>query len=298
MIALTQLLAEYSLIIPVLEYNNQQLQFSVFHFSLLVLSTVLIAAGGYVINDYADMEIDKVNKPDKLIVGKHISKPKVLNIYAALTITGIAIALYLALHVNLYELVFIQVIVAGLLYFYAFYYKRELLLGNIIISLLSGLTIILPFLYEMMAEINQLSTQYIYFDIAFIYAGFAFITTLIREIIKDAEDMEGDRLAGCNTLPIAAGLKITKLTVSILLLLTFCVIAYFQYYLYTLNEDTFSQFYISVFIQAPLLFLLYKLVVAKEKKEFGFSSKLIKLIMLSGILSMPVLFVFMYQLSE
>lgn len=297
MLALTQALVEYSLIIPVLKYNEQDIQFTLPCFALLALSTVLIAAGGYVINDYADIDIDKINKPEKLVVGKSISTKNVLNIYAALTLSGIGIALYLALHVQLYALVFIQVIVAGLLYFYAFNYKRQLLIGNIIVSLLSALSVLLPFIYEAIAEVKFLSFKYIYFDIAYIYSSFAFITTLCREIIKDAEDIEGDRLAGCKTLPIMLGINTSKAILSILLLITFISIAYLQYYLYSLNEDKFSQAYISLFIQLPILFLMYKLIVSREKRDFSFSSLLIKLIMLSGILSMPILFVLIYNLS-
>ncbi len=297
MIALTQVLVEYSLIIPVLKYSEQEIKFSLPYFALLVLSTVLIAAGGYVINDYADVEIDKINKPDRLIIGKYISLSRALNIYTSLTLLGISLALFIALHVDLYVLVFIQVIVAGLLYFYAFNYKRQLLIGNIVIALLSGLTILLPFIYEAIAEVKALSCKYVYFDIAYIYAGFAFITTFIREIIKDAEDIEGDQTAHCQTLPIVIGIKFTKFILTFLLSLTLAGIAYFQYRLFLLNEDIYSQVYVVLFLQLPILLLIYKLVKAKYKNDFAFSSLLIKLIMLTGILSLPILFILIYQLS-
>ena len=294
MIALTQIVVEYSLIIPVLKYDQQEIQFPVFYFGLLVLSTVLIAAGGYIINDYSDVEMDKINKPDKVVVGKYLSLQETLNIYTAITLLGIIIALYLALQVQLYVLVFIQVLVAGLLYFYAINYKRQLLIGNIIISLLSALTVILPFIYEAVAEAKQVSAIYIYCDIIFIYAGFSFITTLIREIIKDIEDMQGDQMVDCKTLPIVIGINYSKIILLILLQLTLGSIAFLQHKLYSLNEDIFSQVYIGLFIQIPILFLIHRLVKAKDKKDFSFASLLIKLIMLSGILSMPVLFVLIY----
>ncbi|OFY97087.1 MAG: hypothetical protein A3K10_06765 [Bacteroidetes bacterium RIFCSPLOWO2_12_FULL_31_6] len=298
MIALTQVLLEYSLIIPVLKYNNQEIQFTFPYFALLVLSTVLIAAGGYIINDYADVEIDKINKPEKLVIGKHISLNRALNIYAFLSLIGIALALFIALHVQFYVLVFIQVIVAGLLYFYAFNYKSQFLIGNIIIALLAALTILLPFIYETIAEVKQLSFKYIYFDIAYIYAGFAFLTTLIREIIKDAEDIEGDQTANCQTLPIVIGINFTKIILTFLLCILLVSITYFQYQLYLLNQDVYSQVYIILFIQFPILFLIFKLLKAQAKYEFSFASLIIKLIMLAGTLSLPILFILIYKLSE
>lgn len=295
MIILTQFLVEYSLVIPILKFNQSEFQFSIFNFCLLVLSTVLIAAGGYIINDYADVEIDRINKPERMVIGKFISPKKAINLYSVFTVLGISIALYLAFEVQLYELVYIHVIVSGLLYFYAFNYKRQLLFGNIIVALLSATTVMLPSIYEAIAEVKQLSVSYIYFDIVFIYAGFAFVTTLIREIIKDAEDIEGDQLAECKTLPIVIGATATKIVLLTLLMATFSSIAYFQYQLYTLNLDRLSQIYIILFIQLPILFLIYKLSRAKEKKDYSFASLLIKIIMLFGMLSMPVLFVRAYN---
>ncbi len=261
--------------------------FSTLGFFLLMLSTLLIAAGGYVVNDYLDTDIDEVNKSGKIIIGNTISKNAAWNLYIALSLIGLAAAVYPAYEIGNVNFVLIQVVSVGLLWFYSYSYKRQPLIGNLVISALSSLVVFLPGYYEAMAESNLYKTISVNFFFINAFTAFAFLTTFAREIIKDMEDMEGDRSANCRTFPIIAGIVPAKITAIFFSLIVMAAIAYIQYSMYE-SQDYISLVYFLIAVQLPSLWLIVKTARAKEKNDFRFASRLSKLVMVGGILSMVV----------
>lgn len=285
-IILTQLLVWFCIIIPSLDiYNGLPPMLPALELVCVIASTVLIAAGGYVINDYEDVDIDRVNKPDKLIITKHITKDQAWTYYLVLTISGIALGAYLALAFHSFNLFFIQALSAGALWFYSTSYKKQLLVGNLIVSVLSALVVLLPGIYEIMAEAAYFKEYLFNFSLISAYAFFAFTTTLIREIVKDAEDIEGDELNECTTLPIVWGVNTAK-TISIALcLIVFAGVVYVQTNRLEFH-DYFTFGYFIAGVQIPLLFLIYLIIKGNDKTSFHKASTMTKLVMLGGILSM------------
>lgn len=270
--------------------------FNDFEFVLFVLSIVLISAAGYVINDIYDIGIDKINKPNKLLIGKSISKEKAYNIYTYLNVLGLAIGFYLSYLIDHINFAFVYVASSLLLYQYAISLKKIFLVGNIVISLLAGMSIFLIVLYELLPAITDDNGELIYqaFKIITVYSVFAFVITLIREVVKDIEDLEGDRKFGVKSLALEIGIERTKKIASILSL--FPLIAIFYYSMNYLGQQTYSLLYIFIFIELPLLYFAIKINLSKEKPDFKKMSTLLKLIMFTGISSIFV-FTLIFKLN-
>lgn len=282
MLIVLQYLLRYALVEPILHYEDKALLLTPFEFFILVLSCALIAAGGYIINDVEDLEIDSVNKPDKKIVENQIPKESAMNIYTALTMLGVLGGFFLSYVKGYTYIGIIHLITAGMLYFYATSYKCIPVLGNIIISLLSGLAVIIVIVPEPFAKDHP----GVMLMIA-VYAFFSFSTTLIREIIKDIEDIDGDQQFGCSTLATTIGITKAKwtsilLTISVLGLLVYAQVLSRQW------ESILPFFYVCIFIDLPFLVLLEKLYHAKKKSDFHKASFWLKLIMFTGIISLAI----------
>ena len=291
-IVFTQYLMRYAVIFPMLESKGYVTQFSDFNFFLLVLTTVLLAAAGYVINDYFDTGTDLLNRPDTVVVGKSITRRNAMTLHLVLNILGVVLGFYISLQIHLWKLVYIYILITGLLWFYSSSYKKMFLVGNIIVALLTAMVPLMTVLYEIPA-LNQKYSEVLlmigqnFYDIFFWVAGFsifAFITTLTREIIKDAEDFEGDNAYGSRSMPVVAGIRITKLVTISLTLITIVLIpfTYFYYVSIPKNPDYLSIAYISVLLILPLFLLVFYIIKANEKKDWKKAGNLLKLIMLFG----------------
>ncbi len=260
-------------------------------YTLLVLATVLIAAGGYVINDIFDQETDQINKPNKVIIGNSISETNAYTIYAALTITGVALGFILANSVSHPNFAVIFVLVATLLYFYASTLKQITLIGNIVVAGLLAFSVIIIGIFDIYPntfEINQ-QQMAVAFAILMDYAKFAFILNLVREIIKDLQDIEGDKEEDMKTMPIILGQNKTKKIAFVLLLLpTLYLFYYLNNYLFA-NDLYYGTLYLIVFVIAPLIFCLFKIWTAKEKFDYQQISTFLKWIIFFGILSIAVI---------
>jgi len=282
MIALVQYLIKYALLIPF----GIDITLNWFGFLLLVVSTVCIASAGYIINDIFDIETDMVNKPEKVIVGKLISEKTAYNLFIIFNVIGVAVGFYLSNLVGKNGFFALFVIISALLYIYASYLKQMLLIGNIVISILVALSIIIVGLFELLPAItaqNQ-ETQLTFFKIVFDYAVFAFIINFIREIAKDIEDIDGDHKAEMNTLPIAIG---RERATKVLFVLSFIPLLAVTYYVFTyLYKQQFVVGYFLLFIIAPLIYVSIKLFSAETKKELHFISNILKIVMLFGMLSL------------
>ncbi len=180
-------------------------------FLLLVLATVFIAAGGYVINDIFDVDIDSVNKPQKVIISNQVSETDAYNFYKILCVLGVVCTLILTFMTKNFRLATLPVIVMVILNFYAHTFKKQLIVGNFMIALCTSFTILLIALFESSYK-GELSANESYIRsgvaiAAVMYGAFAFLTTFLRELIKDIEDMKGDEQYDAKTIPIVFGIK-------------------------------------------------------------------------------------------
>jgi 4-hydroxybenzoate polyprenyltransferase len=282
MLVIVQLLIKYALFQPF----GIDVTLNAFGFSLLIIATLCIAAAGNIINDIYDIETDLVNKPEKVVIGKQISEKAAYNLFIIFNAIGVGIGFYLSNLVGKNGLFALFVIISALLYVYASYLKQIILIGNIVISILVALSIVIVGLFDLLPAItpeNQ-STQLTMFKILLDYALFAFMINFIREIAKDLEDIDGDYKAGMNTLPIAIG---RERAAKVLFALSLIPLAAVLYYVLTfLYKQELAVGYFLVFIVGPLLYVSIKAFKAESKKELRHISDVLKIIMLFGMLSL------------
>ena len=287
LLALMQLVFRFGF----LKQNDIWLSLANWQYCLLVLATMLLAAGGYVINDIFDQDTDSINKPKKLIVGNTITEANAYNFYAALTIAGVSIGFYLSNVIEKPSFATLFILIAALLYFYATTLKQIALVGNIAVALLLGFSVIIIGIFDLYPATydgnqEQMAT---YFSILFDYAKFAFSINLIREIVKDIEDYEGDNAVGLKTLPVLFGIKKTAIASAVLLLIPIFYLLYYTNTYLMQNNLYYGTIYLLVFAIAPLLFCAVQLFTANEKKHFHLISTLLKWIIFFGIFSIVVI---------
>ncbi|WP_299551093.1 geranylgeranylglycerol-phosphate geranylgeranyltransferase [Seonamhaeicola sp.] len=254
--------------------------------TILILATICIAAAGNIINDIYDVETDLVNKPDKVIIGKSISEKTAFTLFIVLNVLGVGLGYYLSYLVGKSAFFSIFVIISALLYVYASYLKQTLLIGNIVISVLVSLSVLIVGIFELLPNItpeNQ-QLQLVYFKMILNYAIFAFMINLIREIAKDIEDIDGDYKAGMNTLPIAIGrVRASNILFALSLVPVLAVVYYVVYKIY---QNQTAVIYFLAGVLAPLIYISIKAFGAKTKKHFHHMSNMLKLVMLLGMLSL------------
>lgn len=287
-IILTQFLFEYCIYQRIYGYSwNNPVETRQFIF--LVLASVLIAAAGYIINDYFDLNIDQINKPDKVVVNKLISRRWVIFWHMILSLLGLFFTVSALPIAEYWYLVLGNLVSIILLWFYSTNFKKQLLIGNVLISLLTAWVIGIIFFSKYLLKINSLlevdPNQIRFFRLAVLYASFAFIISLIREVIKDMEDMDGDRKYGCRTMPILWGMNASKVFVAVWIIVLVSVLLILQFYVLPFGWWL-SALYCLLLIIAPLLWILFKLFKAQSAEDFHLLSTVIKLVMFTGILSM------------
>jgi len=258
-------------------------------FLLLVLATVFIAAGGYVINDIFDVDIDSVNKPQKVIISNQVAETDAYNFYKILCVLGVVCTLILAFMTKNFRLATLPVIVMVILNFYAHTFKKQLIVGNFMIALCTSFTILLIALFESSYK-GELSANESYIRsgvaiAAVMYGAFAFLTTFLRELIKDIEDMKGDEQYDAKTIPIVFGIKGAKLTAYLLIFLLMGLLVSFAWFFPQVNLKNVSYF-IGFGLILPLLVLIFLIFRANSSKNYHLISNLIKVFMVLGIASM------------
>lgn len=263
-------------------------------FLLLVLASLCIAAAGYIINDYFDINIDEINKPGKMVVDKVINRRWAIAWHFALSFTGVVLTALAVPLVQKWYLVLANIFCVLLLWFYSTRFKKQLLTGNIIISLLTAWTILIIFYSKTGAGFADQEGNYLrFFRVAFLYAGFAFISSLIREAVKDMEDMPGDEKYKCRTMPIVWGVNTTKVYVAVWLIVLLALLVVVQVYLIEFKKWWYAIAYCTLFIILPLGYIFYKLFGANTVDDFHRLSRWIKLVMLAGILSMIFFYIYL-----
>ncbi|EDP70510.1 4-hydroxybenzoate-octaprenyltransferase [Flavobacteriales bacterium ALC-1] len=286
MIALVQYLIKYALLLPFYESHGVTTTLSPLAFFLLVLATVCIAAGGYVINDVYDIETDKVNKPKKVIINKHISEKKASLLFIILNIIGVGLGFYLSNGIGKSAFFVVFILASALLYIYSSYLKQMALVGNIVVSLVVALSLLLVGIFELLPAITDTnrSVQVFFFKIILDYAIFAFMINFIRELVKDIEDIDGDNKAGMQTLPIVIGRERTNKIVFFLSLIPIFLIVY--YVITNFFKQQLLVGYFLVLVIAPLIYVSIKLFSAEQKSHYKHISLILKLVMLTGMLSL------------
>lgn len=305
-IALTMCLMRYGIIQPILKIYHLQLIFPVIHFCLLVLSVMMIAAAGYIINDYFDVEVDEVNRPETQVIGKYFTAKSAYISYYCINAVALCISLFLCWKTDILSFFFIFPLTIGILWFYSTTYKRQLLIGNFLVSFIIAVVPLLvpmfdiPPVYKKFHQFFLETNQNL--NILFVWIGvfslFAFLLNLTREIVKDSEDFEGDIAYGRNTMPIFFGLKITKASVVFLLTIILSIVGYF-YFKYLLrvvvetlengitvsksNYDIVTGLYLFFLIAIPIITTIVMIIMAKKKRHYSIVSGILKFVMLMGI---------------
>lgn len=294
-VAATMILVRYFIMQPILQTFGFELQLGLLYFVMLVLATVFITAAGYVINDYFDTRTDLVNRPQTVVVGKSVSRRMAIAIHMVLSALGIFLGLFVAIKIGrpIFSLLF--VLATGVLWFYSTTYKRQLIIGNLVVATLTGIVPLIPLIFEYplfetyweVIAIYQLKLHVMVYWVGG-YALFAFLLTFVREIIKDVEDFEGDTVYGRNTIPVHFGIKASKIIASSLLMVTLIVLIFlFAGYMRFLPSGKFDYYtflYLIVFISIPIFVLFVMLLLAQNKADYHKASRLNKIIMLFGLL--------------
>lgn len=295
-VAATMYLMRFFILQPLLQQKGMDLKLSEVNFLLLTLATVFITAAGYVINDYFDTRTDLVNRPATVIVGRTISRRVAISLHWLLNVIGVAFGVIVSFAVGKPILSLVFVLIPGLLWFYSTTYKRQFLLGNIIVAILTAMVPLMPLLFELPMLYDTYWQTLIFSPFVFNnviywvggYAVFAFWLTLFREIVKDIEDFEGDSEYGRNTLPIALGLNTSRIVAAAILFVTILLLAYsFGAYLNFLPSGQFDYFtfiYLIIALIIPLFYMVVRLLTADCKAHYHRVSILSKWVMLFGIL--------------
>lgn len=287
---ITQILFEFCVIQPAFHDAGVSPNLAGAYIYWLALSSVFIAAGGNIINDYFDINIDQINKPHKVIISKFIHRHWAILFHILLSLAGILLGCWIEHKTHAYLLGITNLACVCLLFIYSIVLKRKPLSGNIIIALLTAWTV----LVVTFCESNQLISRNAGLNISkitrltFLYAGFAFITSLIREMIKDMEDIHGDSRYNCRTFPIVFGLNAAKIYVAIWSIVVIALLGIMTIYVLQFGWWA-SALYCVIFLIFPSIKILNKLFKPADSKDYHRLSSQIKWVMLAGILSMVFL---------
>ena len=244
-------------------------------FMLLVWAALLAAAAGYIINDYYDVKIDAINRPDRLVIGRLVNRRMAMLAHLVLSGVGVLVAGWLHPVLGLVTLG-----TALLLWGYSARFKRLALAGNASIATLTAALVLLPELQLQLARQQAHS-------VVWPYALAAFLLTMVREIVKDIEDMRGDAQHGCRTLPLVWGVARTKWVAGFFLaclaLLTLGATGRLL-----LGGHWPLALWLLLLVLLPMAQLARLLIRADRRRHFRLLSTFCKGIMLAGVLSMAL----------
>ena len=268
---------------------DAEITLSTLGFVFLVFATALIAAGGYIINDIFDVTSDKINRPSKRIIDVSIDSKKARLLYYLFTFTGLGLGFILSAMIMkpLYALFFFVSAIA--LYVYSRFLKTVPLVGNILISVIVGLSILIVGVFELLPIVNSINadTQMVVFNVLRDISIFAFMINFIREVVKDIEDIQGDHVARYKTIPIILGVKRTARIMAIIGLVCVAIISLYTFtYLY---NEKWAVAIVFFGIIAPLGYVCAQLWEASSKKQFHKLSILLKIILFIGICAIPMI---------
>lgn len=293
MVVLTMYLMRWSLLIPILDLMGFKVQMTELNFFLLVLSTVLIAAAGNIINDYHDVSADRLNKPDKVVIDRLVGRRTGITLHFILSSLGVLLGVFLSVYHRLYWLIPVFLLAPVIIWFYSTSFKHRVFLGNLVLSIMIGMVPLLVILFEypltQRANLDVLLDFPDMFDPILYWVGmfalFAFLTNLIHEIVKDIEDLHGDREVGSKTIAVVYGAitsRILSISLSIITLSGLAIL--FFVYL----RDWMSLTYFGLFLALPFLLLIFYLIRNRESPGSRRLSQIAKIIMLAGLIYAPL----------
>jgi 4-hydroxybenzoate polyprenyltransferase len=271
--------------------------FTELDFFIMVLATMFVAAGGYIINDIYDYPIDKINKPEKTFINQLISERNAYWLYGLMNVLVVLSGVYFYVRMGWKAAYWYPIVGISMLWLYSYQLKKSVLLGNLTVALFCAFVPFMVYVpeatvafpeYELLRDFQVGTTNPMY-NIFAAYAAFAFLSTFYREIVKDIEDKDGDERYGGRTLPIVFGMKIAKITAFLMGIILLFFIGFVIGW-----ENEFGSFirviYAIIFIAIPIIYSLFKLLIAKEKSEFCHVSQVVKMVMLTGLLYLGVFY--------
>ena len=298
-IILTQCLVMFALIGPVYNRSGLEPALDIWLFAALVFTTVIIAAAGYIINDYFDVRADLINKPEAVVVGKILKRRKAIQLHMIINSIAMLLGFFISLKVGSFRLGLIFPLMIVLLWFYSERYKRTILVGNLAVAFMSAMVVMIVWLFEFYAlktQPDNFMTVYtslgLLSKIVFAFSLFAFLLTLAREIVKDAEDIEGDKETACRTLAVVHGIQVAKVIAISLLVLALLLVLAACRKLYEISMMVPSVYYL-LMVALPGIYVIFRLSASRSREDFHRISTLVKLIMLSGILGMAILAIYL-----
>jgi 4-hydroxybenzoate polyprenyltransferase len=284
----------YFIILPIIEQQHVGIepQMSDLDFFILTLVVILLTASGNIINDYFDVKVDKINKPEKVLVGKTVKRRVAMALNHGLNITAILFSAYLSLKFHSWTTMLIPLSIATLLWFYSPIFKKQIFIGNIIVAICVAIIPLWTGVFELIAlkqnyphvpEISEI-TQTILKWLG-IYALFAFLISLSREAYKDLEDLQGDKIGEYKTLPLVLGENFAKIYASAMMLICLIAVSYFYHSLgYRLGVNIIESIGVIVLVMAPGLLSIYFGLSSKHKIAYTKASLFSKLTMGGGII--------------
>ena len=291
-IFLTQFFAWRCVIVPHISAFNHGLPIrDIINFFCLSVSTLLIAAAGYIINDYFDIKIDTINRPEKVVLGKAIERKDAIILHTTLNIIALRLAGYVAAQAHADQWLLVQLCCTVLLWFYSTHFKRQYVTGNVVVALLTALTIVILIIYN---PILKTGTR-ISMSVLLVYACFAFVLTWMREIVKDMEDFKGDEAEGCMTMPIKRGLEYSigfTRVLSALVVLPLMAACYLLF----MHQMRIMAAYVLVLLVFPVTGWAFYLGSKFTSPHYHDASKKLKIIMVLGICSLIVYYIQLFLL--
>lgn len=295
-ILLTQTLVWVCVLMPLHQWSEEPFLLDAFNFSLLCFSTILIAAAGYIINDYFDIKIDAINRPEKVILETSIHRRAAIIYHTVLNIVGIALAAIVAHQAGKWHWLGVQLLCTLVLFLYSSHFKRMFVVGNVVVAFLTALTIFTLFVYEpalwqyinqpsMIRKADALLPNPIW--LLAIYTGFAFVLTWMREVVKDMEDHIGDAAEGCVTMPIKIGLQSSSRFVQFLSL--FAIVPLL---IASVKVQGLLRFYTFFILTLPLIMWVLYLPKKATTPHYYRMSRYLKWMMVLGVGS---LLIYYYQ---
>lgn len=286
LLAFTQLLFRFGF----LKLNNVELALTNLHYFLLVLASVLIAAGGFVIYYIFDRDLELTN-PKKIATSTTISENLAYNLYFGLNSTGVCLGYYLSNAIQRPSFLVFFILIVTLLYLYASQLKQIPLLGTTVVAVIISFSILIIGFFDLFPATDAANKEVMrtYFSILADYALMAFLISLLYQIIVNLRDFKKDTNQDYRTFADVLGLKKTIYFVALLnLLIVVIILLYISNYVME-NELYFATFYILLTIIAPLIYILIRIFSASSKSDFEHLIIVLKWVFFLGVLSLFII---------
>ncbi len=288
-VAITMYVTRYVLLMDVLDKEgNTSLAMAPLHFGALVLAAMLITAAGNVINDYFDQKVDKINKPEKVIVGKSISRKVAILIHQGMNFMAFALVSWICLETSYWQILLLPLVIMFFLWWYSPVFKKKPIVGNVLVAICTAAVPVFAVatdlhLLQGKLEASKWGDMSLY-AYAWLWvlgvSAFAFVLTMIREAVKDAQDEPGDREERYQTIPILWGTKRTKRYVLSWMVVFFLMTAWCA----TRISTSYDMAWLLGCLAVPMLIAFAVVLKAQNPSDFGRASRWIKLVMLGGLL--------------